>query len=535
MGAQGEISGPDFAAGVSVGQIPEHGALAGHVGNDAVLLSRAGDELFAVSGTCTHYGAALASGLFEGETVRCPLHHACFSLRTGAALRAPALDPLDRWRVEVDGEMVFVREKLDRVEEPSQPTPTDVERIVIVGGGAAGLACAHELRRLGFAGTITMLSADRDAPCDRPNLSKDFLAGTAPEEWLPLRSADWYRENRVDLRLQTQVRRVNTADRRVHSVEGEIFPFDRLLIATGSEPVELRGRGFDGDNVFTLRSIADARAIAGCAASGSRAVVIGASFIGMEAAAALRQRQIEVAVVSPEHVPFERLFGAEIGRWLQRLHERNGVSFHLGTVAACLDGTTVKLANGKALQADFVLAGIGVRPRTEVAQAAGIPAEQNVPVDQFLETCQPGIFAVGDIAAFPDPVTGEPVRIEHWVTAERQGQVAAANMLGLGRRFDAVPFFWTEQFGVALRYVGHAAGWDQLEIDGDVESGDFIARFYDQGTHRASAAVGRDRVILEDERQFERRIAEALANRGEPCEQLAVQSAAMSAEASSGS
>lgn len=511
MGAHATAAGPDFSNGIPLADVPQGQTLSGRVGDSPILLSRFGDELFAVSGTCTHYGAALADGLLGAETVRCPLHHACFSLRTGTALRAPALDALDRWRVEIVDGTAFVRDRIEAETGPAEPSGTQPERIVIIGGGAAGLACAHELRRLGYGGEVTMLSADRDGPYDRPNLSKDYLAGTAPEEWLPLRVGDWYADNRIDLRLGEEVQRIDAAERRIRTASGESIPFDRLLLATGSEPNRLRGPGFDRENVFTLRSLADASAISAMAKPGARVTVIGSSFIGMEAAAALRQRGLEVTIVAPERVPFERILGAEVGGWLQRLHERNGVHFRLGSIAASFENRTVKLSNGESIDSDFALVGIGVRPRVALANAMGIPSDGGVPVNARMETSLPGIFAAGDIAAYPDPLTREPVRIEHWVTAERQGQVAAANMIGQSRSFDGVPFFWTEQFGVSLRYVGHASGWDKVEIEGDIEGSDFLARYYSGGSHRASAAAGRDFAILQEERKFERQVEEAIA------------------------
>jgi NADPH-dependent 2,4-dienoyl-CoA reductase/sulfur reductase-like enzyme/nitrite reductase/ring-hydroxylating ferredoxin subunit len=531
MGAQAEAAGPDFTSGIPLEDLADGRTLSGRVGDCPVLLSRFGSEFVAVSGACTHYGAALASGLVERETVRCPLHHACFDLRTGAPLHAPALDPLDRWQVEVHGGTVFVRDKLEASVERREAAPTGIERVLIIGGGAAGVACANELRRLGYAGAVTMLSADRDPPVDRPNLSKDYLAGTMPSEWLPLRSSQWYADNGVDLRLGVEATRIDAVRRHVHTASGEELPYDRLLIATGSEPNRLRAPGFDRSNVFTLRSLADAAAIAAQAKAGARAVVVGSSFIGLEAAAALRQRDVAVAIVAPEHVPFERAFGTEVGTWLKQLHERNDVRFHLGTVGQSFDGTRMKLANGISIDADFVLVGIGVRPRVRLAESLAMPTDGGVPVDAYLETSEPCIFAAGDIAAFPDLVTGEPTRIEHWVTAERQGQVAAANMLGRRLRFEAVPFFWTEQYGTALRYVGHAPAWDEVRIDGDIDSGDFIARYFTEGEHRASAAVGRDVAILEDEKRFEQEVA----SRREPAVSAGIQSSATSVEASHGS
>jgi NADPH-dependent 2,4-dienoyl-CoA reductase/sulfur reductase-like enzyme/nitrite reductase/ring-hydroxylating ferredoxin subunit len=504
VGEAAGATGPDFSEGIALSQIPVGDTLSGRVGEEPVLLSNFGGELFAVGGSCTHYGGALAEGVHEGGSVRCPLHHACFDLRTGAALRAPALDPVDRWLVEVEGDRAFVRRKIDERLEAVAPQ-TDVQKIVIVGGGAAGLACAHELRRLGFAGKITMLSADADPPCDRPNLSKDYLAGSAPEEWLWLRGDDWYSDNGVELRLSTEVARIDPAARVVHCASGEQLPYDRLLIATGAEPNRLPNPGFDRPNVFTLRSVADARAIAEQARSGAHAVIIGASFIALEAAAALRQRGVEVDIVSVEEVPLEHVFGSDVGRQVQALHESNHVRFHLSSVVESFDGEAVALGGGAKIAADFVVVGIGVRPRTTLAANAGAAVDNGVIVDGFLETSVPGIYAAGDIAAYPEPISGKQARIEHWVVAERQGQTAAANMLGERRRFDSAPFFWTEQYGVPLRYVGRASGWDAVTIEGNVESGSLVARYFADGAHCATATIGRDRENLEDELGLEAR------------------------------
>ena len=502
MGEAAGATGPDFSDGIALSQIPIGGTLAGRVGNEPVLLSNFDGELFAIGGSCTHYGGALADGVHEGVSVRCPLHHACFDLRTGAALRAPALDPVDRWLVEVEGNRAFVRRKIDERLAAVAPD-TDVQKIVIVGGGAAGLACAHELRRLGFAGKVTILSADADPPCDRPNLSKDYLAGTAPEEWLWLRSDDWYSDNDVDLRLSTEVARIDPAARTVHCASGEELPYDRLLLATGAEPNRLANPGFDRPNVHTLRSVADARAIAEQARSGSHAVIIGASFIALEATAALRQREVEIDIVSVEEVPLEHVFGAELGRHIQALHEKNGVRFHLSSVVEAFDGRAVQLKGGERIEADFIVVGIGVRPRTGLAESAGAAVDHGVVVDSFLETSVAGIFAAGDIASYPSPVTGERTRIEHFVVAERQGEVAAANMLGHRERFDSAPFFWTEQYGVPIRYVGRASGWDAVTCEGDFESGSLVARYFVGGRHCATATVGRDDANLEDELSLE--------------------------------
>ena len=503
MGGAASASGPDFSQGIELTAIPAGGTVAGRVGEDAVLLSHLDGELFAIGGTCPHYGGALGEGIARGGRVICPLHHACFDLRTGAVLRAPALDPVDRWLVEIDGHRVFVRRKIGEAEEQEFPLDQSVRRIVIVGGGAAGLACAAELRRRGFAGDVTILSADADPPCDRPNLSKDYLAGTAPEEWLWLRGDDWYSDNRIDLRLRTEVSRIDTETQTVHCGSGEQLPFDRLLIATGAEPNRLGKPGFGSRNVYTLRTVSDARAVSEHARPGARAVIIGASFIALEAAAALRQREVEVDIVSVEEVPLEHVFGKELGRALQNLHEANGVRFHLSAVVASFDGRLVTLGDGERMEANFVLVGIGVKPRTALAESAGLAVDKGILVDSHLQTSAPGIYAAGDIAAYPDPLGDGRVRIEHWVVAERQGQVAAANMLGASERFDSAPFFWTEQYGVPLRYVGRGSGWDAVTLEGSFEDRSLVARYFVEGAHCATASIGRDRENLEDELAFE--------------------------------
>ena len=499
MGEAASASGPDFSQGIELTLIPADGTLAGRVGEDGVLLSRLDGELFAIGGTCTHYGGALGEGISRGASVRCPLHHACFDLRTGAVLRAPALDPVDRWLVEIEGGRAFVRRKIDQAQQTQSAPDPNVRRIVIVGGGAAGLACAAELRSRGFAGDVTILSADADPPCDRPNLSKDYLAGKAPEEWLWLRGDDWYSDNRIDLRLRAEASRIDAQRRMVHCATGEELPFDKLLIATGAEPNRLAVPGFDAPNVYTLRTVADARALSEQARAGARAVVIGASFIALEAAAALRQRNVEVDIVSVEEVPLEHVFGKELGRELQSLHEAKGVRFHLSAVVAGFDGRSVTLGDGESIDADFVLIGIGVKPRTSLAESTGLAVDKGVLVDSHLQTSIPGIYAAGDIAAYPDPLGDEPMRIEHWVVAERQGQAAAANMLGGSERFNSAPFFWTEQYGVSVRYVGRGSGWDAVTLEGAFEERSLVARYFIEGAHCATASIGRDLENLEDE------------------------------------
>jgi NADPH-dependent 2,4-dienoyl-CoA reductase/sulfur reductase-like enzyme/nitrite reductase/ring-hydroxylating ferredoxin subunit len=504
--------GPDFAAGIALSEVADGAMLRGHVRGEPVLLARRGDEVFAVSAACTHYGAPLNDGLLVGDTVRCPWHHACFSLRTGDALRAPALKPIACWRVEQRDGRVHVREKLPRADPRRLPLAAGMPRTVaILGGGAAGNAAAETLRHEGYSGRITLLSADESRPCDRPNLSKGFLAGTASADSNPLRVSDFYRAHDIDLRLNAPVAALDTGRRRLKLVDGSYHAYDALLLATGAEPLRLGINGASLRHVHYLRTLADGRALVASALESRRAVVIGASFIGLEVAASLRARDIDVHVVAPEAIPMEKILGPQVGQFIRDLHERNGVTFHLGTTAAAIDRQSVHLTNGEMLQADLVVVGIGVRPAVALAEQAGLATDRGVTVDEYLETSVAGIFAAGDIARWPDRLTGERIRVEHWVVAERQGQTAARNILGQRERFDAVPFFWTEQYEFSLAYIGHAECWDSAQIDGELDAGmsGCTITYRRDGRKLAVAVVHRDLEGLRAEADFERAIAAA--------------------------
>ena len=499
-------SGPDLAGGIKLADLPDGGRLVGHCGDAQVLLVRRGAEIFAVDAHCTHYNGPLVDGLVDGNTVRCPWHHACFSLRTGEALRAPAFSPLACWSVEQRDGHVFVVGKRKRG-EPTAAVGAMPERIVIVGGGAAGFAAAERLRREQYRGSIVMLSDDAARPVDRPNLSKDYLAGKAPASWVPLRGESYYSRNQIDLRLGTQAVRIEPGTREVILAGGDAVPYDRLLLATGAEPVRLTIPGADQPHVHTLRSLVDCEAIIARAATARSAVVLGASFIGLEVAAALRGRGIDVHVVAPDKHPMGRVLGPEMGAFIRTLHEKNGVVFHLEETASSIDGEAVKLSGGDRLAADLVVAGIGVRPRTGLAETAGLATDRGVLVNSFLETSRPEIFAAGDIARWPDPHSGENIRVEHWVVAGRQGQTAALNMLGRRERFTAVPFFWSRHYDVRINYVGHAEGWDEITVEGDISGRDCLMRFKRDGRLLAAASISRDIENLMIEVAMERETA----------------------------
>jgi NADPH-dependent 2,4-dienoyl-CoA reductase/sulfur reductase-like enzyme/nitrite reductase/ring-hydroxylating ferredoxin subunit len=491
---------PDLTNGIPEGDIADGAMLVGQVSEKAVLLARRGREIFAIGATCTHYGGPLGEGLIVEDTVRCPWHHACFSLRTGEALAAPALNATSCWSVERRDGRIFVRDEISeegrRMPAKPRPTTEPPRHMVIIGGGAAGYAAAEMLRRQGYGGGVTIVSDDTAAPYDRPNLSKDYLAGTAPEEWIPLCAPEYYVENGIDLRLGTTATAIDIAGRRVMLSGGEELGFDNLLLATGAEPIRLQVPGADLPHVRTLRSLADSRDLIARAHKGSRAVVVGASFIGLETAAALRHREVEVQVVAPEARPMERVLGPELGQFVRELHESHGVVFRLDHTVAAIEAERVRLDDGTTIDADFVVVGIGVRPRIHLAQQAGLAIDRGVLVNEYLETSAPGIFASGDIARWPDPYSGERLRIEHWVVAERQGQTAARNMLGRRERYAAVPFFWSQHHDVSVDYVGHAAAWDEIVQNGDANAHDVALRFRQAGRTVAVATIFRGRESL---------------------------------------
>jgi NADPH-dependent 2,4-dienoyl-CoA reductase/sulfur reductase-like enzyme/nitrite reductase/ring-hydroxylating ferredoxin subunit len=497
-------AGPDFAQGIDAADLVSREIIAGRVGDEAALLIRTDSGFHIIGAHCTHYHGPLAQGLLVEDTIRCPWHHACFSIKSGEALRAPAFSPVPSWIVEERDGKIFAREKCKR------PTPlalvaTDApNNIVIIGGGAAGFSAADTLRREGYQGSIIVLSDDPAPPVDRPNLSKDYLAGKAPESWIPLKPASFYSKNQIDLRLGTNVTDIDVASRKAVLGNGSTVSYDRLLLATGAEPVRLQIPGADLPHVHTLRTIGDSRAIIEATGRAHRAVVLGASFIGLEVAASLRQRGIDVHVVAPDRRPLERVFGPQMGDFIRKLHEDHGVVFHLENKATAIEGNEVRLGSGDTLEADLVVVGVGVRPRIELAAKAGLSVDRGVLVDAYLQTSARGIFAAGDIARWPDPHSGTSLRIEHWVVAQRQGKTAALNMIGRQEKFTGVPFFWSQHYDTPINYVGHAESWDEITVEGDIASKNCLLRFQKAGRLLAVASIFRDVDNLQAELMMER-------------------------------
>ena len=413
--------------------------------------------------------------------------------------------PKDCWSTEVIGDKVVVREKAAPTQDARVAAPSgSPQKIVIIGGGAAGFAAAEMLRRQRFQGSVVMLSDDDAPPVDRPNLSKDFLAGNAPEDWVPLRGDDFYAEQAIDLRLGTTVNGIDARTRGVILDDGSKVAYDQLLLATGAEPVRLQLPGAELPHVHTLRTLRDCHAIIAQALTARRAVVLGASFIGLEVAASLRARDIEVHVVAPEKRPMERIMGPQMGDFIRGLHEEHGVNFHLEDTATAIEPGKVRLKSGLTIDADLVVVGVGVRPRLALAEKAGLTLDRGVSVNEYLETNVPGIFAAGDIARWPDAHSGLGVRVEHWVVAERQGQTVALNMLGQRKKFVAVPFFWSQHYDIPINYVGHAETWDEIAIEGDIPARDCVLRYKRKGRVLAVASIYRDVESLMAEVAMER-------------------------------
>jgi len=502
--ADGKPPPPDLVEGAPGASVPEGGMLVGRVGEEEVLVARVGGELFALGARCTHYQGPLGEGLIVGDTVRCPWHHARFCLRTGVARAAPAIDPLKRWVVrETDGVIRVGPETAEAAPKPGRRPQAGPRRVVVVGGGAAGFAAAEMLRREGFDGSLTLLSADADAPYDRPNCSKDYLAGEAPPEWMPLRGEEWYAANDIDLQLNADASGLDPAAKTLSLKDGRAFGYDALLIATGAEPARLPIEGFARPDAFVLRSLGDANALVAAAERARRVVIVGASFIGLEAAAALRKRGVEVHVAAPDPVPLARVMGEEIGRWVLGLHEQAGVVFHLGRAVRGWGDGGLTLGAGETIEADFLLQGVGVKPRTQLAEAAGLALDRGILVDARLRTSAADVYAAGDVARFPDSRSGQNIRVEHWVHAERQGQHVARMILGDDAPFTDTPFFWSAHQDATVRYVGHAETFDPPTIDGSLERRDAEVRFARAGRLMALATVGRDLRALQADVELE--------------------------------
>ncbi|MDP4174271.1 MAG: FAD-dependent oxidoreductase [Bacteroidota bacterium] len=467
------------------------------------LLIRSEGKVYAIDGLCTHYGAPLEEGILCRENVICPWHHSYFNIKTGKAIEPPAFNSLNRYDVILNGEDIILRlpENVENGRTPEMATyeaQKDSRTFVILGAGASAYMAAQTLREDGFKGRILMLTYENHTPYDRPNLSKEYLMGSAPDEWMPLRTDDFFSSYGIEIIKQMKVTEADAEKKQIRFENGNTLSFDKMLIATGGTPKRLEIPGSKLQNIFYLRTFDDADRIIESTVKARRVVIIGSSFIAMEAAFSLRKRKLSVAVISPDKVPFEKAFGSEIGGLFFDLHKKNGVEFRMETSVESFEGNkrveAVVLSNGEKIETDIVVVGIGVKPATDFIKGISLEKDGSIKVDQFFRAAE-DVFASGDIVSFPDWRSGEVLRIEHWRTAQQQGKNAAHNMLGNVTPDNFVPFFWTHQLGLELRYVGHAKQWDEIIIKGDVKSKDFIAYYIKDNQVYAAAGNNRDKEI----------------------------------------
>ena len=356
---------------------------------------------------------------------------------------------------------------------------TNDQTFVIAGASLAGAKAAETLRAEGFDGRLVMIGAERERPYERPPLSKDYLRGESPREQVYVHEAGFYGEHEIELLLGRTVTSVDTSASQVALDDGERLGYDRLLLATGAEPRRLSIPGGELEGVLYLRRVEDSDALRARLDRGGSVVVVGAGWIGAEVAASARQRGLDVTVVEPASVPLERVLGAELGAVYRDIHADHGVKLLLGTGVEAFEGSAaverVRTSDGRELECDFVVVGVGVQPRVQLASAAGIAVGDGILVDEHLQTDAAGVFAAGDVAGAWHPFYGERIRVEHWANALNQGPAAARNMLGRPEAYDTLPYFFSDQYEVGMEYAGFARSWDRVVFRGDPASREFIA------------------------------------------------------------
>ena len=350
---------------------------------------------------------------------------------------------------------------------------------IIVGASLAGAKAAETLRAEGFDGRVVLVGAEDERPYERPPLSKDYLRGEVGREKVYVHDESFYSEHDIELRLGTTAVELNASSKELTLGNGDRLSYDRLLLATGSEPRRLAIPGAELDGVLYLRSVHDSDALRERLDRGGAVVVVGAGWIGAEVAASARQRGLEVTIIEPASVPLERVMGAEVGAIYRDIHTDHGVEMLMGTGVEAFEGETaverVRTSDGRLIECDFVVVGVGVAPRIQLAERAGLEVDNGILVDEHLETSMPGVFAAGDVANARHPFYGERIRVEHWANALHQGPAAARGMLGQADPFDRLPYFFSDQYEVGMEYLGFAREWDRVVFRGDPSSREFIA------------------------------------------------------------
>ena len=468
-------------------------------GDYKVLLTNVGGEVYAVESKCSHFSLPLENAALCEHRLRCPFHHACFDVRTGAQLESPGMDGIATFDVEVRDGAIFLAEGPNPLASSLSSAPAsapkagesqDHYKYVLIGGGVAAANAVYGIREHDTEGSIALVTSEDLPPYDRTHVSKALLSGDKTVPQLPLHDEEFYRSRGVTLMEKTEAKTVNAGEKKVTTSAGASFTYDKILLATGGKPRQLQVEGGKLGNIYTIRNARDGRRIRESVKKGTRVVVVGGSFIGLETAMSLGKLGAKITVVTPEETLFEGPFGAAVGNWIQQLHEEKGVTFKLNSKVGGFAGEgSVKAAilkDGTRINADIVVVGIGVQPATGYLEGLATNNDGGIKVDNHLAANVEGVWAAGDIAQYPD--RSGAARIEHWKVAGQQGRVAGRNMAGHAEPYTAVPYFWSNQQGVNIRYVGHAEKYDDIIFDGKPGDGPFIA-FYVSGD-RVLAALG---------------------------------------------
>ena len=367
------------------------------------------------------------------------------------------------------------------------------QSVVVVGAGLAGAKAAQTLREEGFDGRLVLLGAERERPYERPPLSKEYLRGEAGPEKLYVHPAGYYDDHAIELRSGVAIASLDAGGRAVVLAGGERLGYDRLLLATGARPRRLALPGAELDGVCELRTLADSDALADRLSAARRVAIVGAGWIGCEVAASARQLGLEVTVVEPAELPLQRTLGPQLGAFYRDVHAEHGVRMLLGRSVAAFEGeqavSAVLTEDGTRVDCDLVVVGVGVTPRDELADRAGIDVGDGILTDEYLQTNLAGVYAAGDVARAHHPLLERSVRVEHWANALHQGPAAARNMLGAQTPYERLPYFFSDQYDVGMEYTGHAAEWDEVVIRGELGAREFVAFWLRDGCVMAGMNV----------------------------------------------
>ncbi|XP_063171705.1 apoptosis-inducing factor 3 [Candoia aspera] len=485
------------------------------LGCGKALLVKENGDFYAMGHKCPHYGAPLVKGVLSKGRIRCPWHGACFNIGTGDIEDFPGLDSLPKFQVKIEKEKVYIRASKQALQAQKRTKMmakcislsnynVSSTNVLIIGAGPAGLVCAETLRQEGFSDRIVMCTVDRNLPYDRPKLSKSM---DSHADQIALRPKEFFRMNDIEVLTEMQVVAVDVKNKTAIFKDGFKMEYNKLLLATGNTPKTLSCKGKEVENVFTIRTVEDANRVVKVAA-GRNAVVVGASFLGMEVAAYLSEKAHSVSVVELEEAPFKKFFGEKVGCALMKMFENNRVKFYMQTEVSELreqDGKLkeVVLKSGKVLRADVCIIGIGATPATGFLKQSGVHLDSKgyIVVNKTMQTSILGVFAAGDAVAFPLALRNhKKTNVPHWQMAHVHGRIAALNMLAHGTEVSTVPYLWTAMFGKSIRYAGKGRagpweGFDDVIIRGDLDELKFVAFYTKSDEVLAVASMNYDPLV----------------------------------------